>query len=125
MIVGWLGCLVLAIIKLLFDEIFFPLFSVTFVCLIDAVSPNATSNLHYFHVNIKGVGAVKGCVSLTLLQHLRADLSIPTGHPVAYATQPRHSLSSASLFNFYTHALHSLDVTGQQLSQVSVCFHLV
>ena len=51
-------------------------------------------------------------MQLTLLQHLRAGPSIPSGHPVADATQPRHSLSSASSFNFYTYAPRSTDVTG-------------
>ena len=33
-------------------------------------------------------------------------------------TQPRHSLSSASLLNFYAHAVHSTDITGWHLLQV-------
>ena len=55
---------------------------------------------------------------MSLLQHLGADPSVPSGQPVADSTQPRHSLSLASLFEFYTHALHGKDVTGCQLSQV-------
>ena len=45
---------------------------------------------------------------LIFSQHLGAGPAIPYRHPVADATQPKHS--SAPLFNFFTLALHSTDV---------------
>ena len=43
-------------------------------------------------------------------QHLRPGPGIPSGNHVGDATQPRRSLGSASLFTFYTHVLHTLNV---------------